>query len=261
MPDMVTIHPSAIVHPKAQLGIGVSVGAFTIIGEHVSIGDGTSIGSHCVLEGHTRIGRDNKIHHYAALGGIPQDKKYNGEPTRLEIGDRNTIREFVSFHVGTAQDKGVTVIGSDNWIMGYVHIAHDCQIGNQAILASNAQLAGHCEVGDWAILGGHTGYHQFVRIGAHAMIGGGSIVVQDVPPYVITQGYPAVPRGINAEGLKRRGFSAEAINAIKQAYRNIYKSGLSLEEARIKLDELQKVHPEVAVLNEFLASSQRGIIR
>ena len=261
MPDMVTIHSSALVHPKAQLGVGVSVGAFSIIGEHVMIGDGTSIGSHCVLEGHTTIGRDNKIHHYAALGGVPQDKKYNGEPTRLEIGDRNTIREFVSFHVGTAQDKGVTSIGSDNWIMGYVHIAHDCQIGNQAILASNAQLAGHCEVGDWAILGGHTGYHQFVRIGAHAMIGGGSIVVQDVPPYVITQGYPAVPRGINAEGLKRRGFTPEAINAIKQAYRNIYKSGLSLEEARVKLDELEKTHPEITVLNEFLASSQRGIIR
>lgn len=147
MPDMVNIHPSALVHPKAQLGIGVSVGAFTIIGEHVTISDGTSIGSHCVIEGHTSIGRDNKIHHYAALGGVPQDKKYNGEPTRLEIGDRNTIREFVSFNVGTAQDKGVTSIGSDNWVMGYVHIAHDCRVGNQTILASNAQLAGHCEVG------------------------------------------------------------------------------------------------------------------
>jgi UDP-N-acetylglucosamine acyltransferase len=261
MPEMVNIHPSALVHPRAQLGIGVTIGAFTVVGEHVSIGDGTSIGSHSVIEGHTTIGRDNKIYHYAALGGVPQDKKYNGEPTRLEIGDRNTIREFVSFNIGTAQDKGVTVIGSDNWVMGYVHVAHDCRIGNQTILASNAQLAGHCEVGDWAILGGHTGYHQFVRIGAHAMIGGGSMLVQDVPPYVMAQGYPTIPRGINAEGLKRRGFSSEAINAIKQAYRNVYKSGLSLDEARLKLDELQKAHPEVAVLNEFLASSQRGIIR
>ncbi len=258
---MSLIHATAIVDPKAELDSSVQVGPYTIIGPHVRIGAGTTVGPHCVIEGHTQIGRDNKIHHYAALGGVPQDKKYNGEPTRLEIGDRNTIREFVSFNVGTAQDKGITSIGSDNWVMGYVHVAHDCRIGNQTILASNAQLAGHCEVGDWAILGGHTGYHQFVRIGAHAMIGGGSIVVQDVPPYVITQGYPAAPRGINAEGLKRRGFSAEAINAIKQAYRNIYKSGLTLEEARVKLDELQKTHPEVAVLNAFLASSQRGIIR
>ncbi|MEN9902072.1 MAG: acyl-[acyl-carrier-protein]--UDP-N-acetylglucosam ine O-acyltransferase [Pseudomonadota bacterium] len=258
---MVNIHPSALVHPKAQLGIGVNVGAFTIIGEHVSIGDGTSIGSHCVIEGHTTIGRDNNIHHYAALGGVPQDKKYNGEPTRLEIGDRNTIREFVSFNVGTVQDKGVTSIGSDNWVMGYVHVAHDCRIGNQTILASNAQLAGHCEVGDWAILGGHTGYHQFVRIGAHAMIGGGSMLVQDVPPFVMAQGYPTIPRGINAEGLKRRGYTSEAINAIKQAYRVVYKSGLSMEEARLKLDEIQKTAPEVGILNEFLASSQRGIIR
>jgi UDP-N-acetylglucosamine acyltransferase len=258
---MVTIHPSAIVHPKAELGFGVNVGAFTIIGEHVKIGNGTSIGSHCVIEGHTQIGRDNRIYHYAALGGVPQDKKYNGEPTRLEIGDRNTIREFVSFNVGTVQDKGITSIGSDNWVMGYVHVAHDCRIGNQNVLASNAQLAGHCEVGDWAILGGHTGYHQFVRIGSHAMIGGGSMLVQDVPPYVMAQGYPTIPRGINAEGLKRRGFSVEAVNAIKQAYRAVYKSGLSLEEARVKLDDLQKSFPEVAVLNEFLASSQRGIIR
>jgi UDP-N-acetylglucosamine acyltransferase len=258
---MVNIHSSALVHPKAQLGVGVSVGAFTIIGEHVSIGDGTTIGSHCVIEGHTSIGSDNKIHHYAALGGVPQDKKYNGEPTRLEIGDRNTIREFVSFNVGTAQDKGVTQIGSDNWVMGYVHIAHDCRVGNQTILASNAQLAGHCEVGDWAILGGHTGYHQFVRIGAHAMIGGGSMLVQDVPPFVMAQGYPTIPRGINAEGLKRRGFTPEAINAIKQAYRAIYKSGLSLDEARVKLEVLQKTAPELSILNEFLASSQRGIIR
>ncbi|NCW88971.1 MAG: UDP-N-acetylglucosamine O-acyltransferase [Rhodocyclales bacterium] len=214
---MVNIHPSALVHPKAQLGIGVNVGAFTIIGEHVSIGDGTSIGSHCVIEGHTTIGRDNNIHHYAALGGIPQDKKYNGEPTRLEIGDRNTIREFVSFNVGTVQDKGVTTIGSDNWVMGYVHVA--------------------------------------------AMIGGGSMLVQDVPPFVMAQGYPTIPRGINAEGLKRRGYTSEAINAIKQAYRAVYKSGLSMEEARLKLDEIQKTAPEVAILNEFLASSQRGIIR
>ena len=257
---MVNIHPSALVHPKAQLGIGVSVGAFTIIGEHVTVGDGTSIGSHCVIEGHTQIGRDNKIHHYAALGGVPQDKKYNGEPTRLEIGDRNTIREFVSFNVGTAQDKGVTSIGSDNWVMGYVHIAHDCRVGNQTILASNAQLAGHCEVGDWAILGGHTGYHQFVRIGAHAMIGGGALVRKDVPPFIKVAKEPLSFEGVNAIGLERRGFTPEQIDRIHHAYRLLYQSGLNTTQAVDRIAE-EAEGPEIEAILAFVQAAERGIVR
>ncbi len=265
---MVTIHPSALVHPKAQLGVGVSVGAFTIIGEHVSIGDGTSVGSHCVLEGHTSIGRDNKIHHYAALGGVPQDKKYNGEPTRLEIGDRNTIREFVSFHVGTTQDRGITSIGSDNWIMGYVHIAHDCQVGNHTIFSSNAQIAGHVKVDDWAIMGGMSGVHQFVRIGQHAMLGGASALVQDIPPFVIAAGDKASPHGINVEGLKRRGFSSETISALRQAYKVLYKDGLSFEEAKVEIQKMvaassadAQTAEKLAQFHDFIAASTRGIIR
>src|ERR1035437_4640273 len=255
------IHPSAIIHPEAKLGAGVSVGPYSIIGEHVEIGDNTSVGPHVVISGHTRIGRDNRIFQFNSIGEVPQDKKYAGEPTCLEIGDRNTIREFCTFNLGTAQDVGVTRLGDDNWIMGYVHIAHDCQVGNYTIFANNATLAGHVHVGDWAILGGFTGVHQFCRIGAHTMTAISTVVVQDIPPYVMAAGNSASPYGINAEGLKRRGFSPEALLALKRAYRTLYKSGLMLDEARVKLEEEVKAHPEIQPILDFLAVSKRGIIR
>ncbi|MDR1850079.1 MAG: acyl-ACP--UDP-N-acetylglucosamine O-acyltransferase [Zoogloeaceae bacterium] len=255
------IHPTAIVHPGATLAEGVEIGAYTIIGEHVEIGERTWIGPHVVINGRTRIGRENRIFQFSSLGDVPQDKKYAGEPTRLEIGDRNTIREFASFNIGTAQDAGVTRIGNDNWIMGYVHIAHDCQVGNHTIFANGAQLAGHVHIEDWAILGGFTGVHQFCRVGAHVMTAGFSVIVQDVPPYLMVAGNTASPHGINVEGLKRRGFHAEAITALKRAYRALYKSGLLLEEAKVKLEELAEEQPDVRRFLEFLAVSKRGIVR
>jgi UDP-N-acetylglucosamine acyltransferase len=255
------IHPTAIVHPAARLGAGVSVGAYSIVGEHVEIGDGTSIGPHVVVGGHTRIGRDNRIFQFNSIGEMPQDKKYANEPTRLEIGDRNTIREFCTFNCGTAQDVGVTRVGDDNWIMAYVHIAHDCQVGSKTIFANNAQLAGHVHVGDWAILGGFTVVHQFVRIGAHSMTAMGTILLQDLPPYVTASGNPAEPHGINSEGLKRRGFSSPAIMAIKRAYKAVYKSGLKLDEALAAIAVEDAAAPELALLTEFLARPGRGIVR
>ncbi|MBK8522683.1 MAG: acyl-ACP--UDP-N-acetylglucosamine O-acyltransferase [Betaproteobacteria bacterium] len=255
------IHPTAIVHPGAKLGAHVSVGPYSIIGEHVEIGDNTWIGPHVVINGHTRIGRDNRIFQFSSLGEVPQDKKYAGEPTRLEIGDRNTIREFCTFNLGTAQDVGVTRVGNDNWVMAYVHIAHDCQVGNNTTFANNSQLAGHVHVDDWAILGGFTGVHQFCRVGAHCMTAVGTVILQDVPPYIMAAGNTASPYGLNAEGLKRRGFSPEALQALKRAYRILYKSGLMLEEARTKLEEEARMHPEVQRLVDFLAVSKRGIIR
>ncbi|MCK6406382.1 MAG: acyl-ACP--UDP-N-acetylglucosamine O-acyltransferase [Rhodocyclaceae bacterium] len=255
------IHATAIVHPNAKIGAHVEVGPYAVIGEHVEIGDNTWVGPHVVINGRTRIGRDNRIYQFASLGEVPQDKKYAGEPTRLEIGDRNTIREFCTFNLGTAQDAGVTRIGNDNWIMAYVHVAHDCQIGNNTTFANNSQLAGHVHIDDWAILGGFTGVHQFCRIGAHVMTAVGTVILQDVPPYVMAAGNTASPYGLNAEGLKRRGFSAEALQALKRAYRTLYKSGLMLEEARAKLEEEARMHPEVQRLVEFLAVSKRGIIR
>lgn len=255
------IHPTAIVHPRARLEEGVTVGPFTVIDEHVEIGEGTRIGPHCVITGHTRIGRGNHIFSSCSLGAEPQDKKYAGEPTRLEIGDGNTIREFCSFNVGTVQDGGVTRVGDDNWVMAYVHIAHDCQVGSHTIFANNATLAGHVEVGDWAILGGFTGVHQFVRVGAHSFCGVGTVLLQDLPPYVTCAGSPAVPRAINSEGLKRRGFSAEAIAAIKRAYRALYRSGLSLEEARQAIAAAAADAPELGPLLEFISHSGRGIVR
>jgi UDP-N-acetylglucosamine acyltransferase len=255
------MHPSAIIHSGARLGAGVSVGPYSIIGEHVEIGDNTSIGPHVVLSGHTRIGRDNRIFQFCSLGEIPQDKKYAGEPTCLEIGDRNTIREFCTFNLGTALDAGVTRLGDDNWIMAYVHIAHDCQVGNRTTFANNAQLAGHVHIGDWAILGGYTGVHQFCRIGAHTMTAVGTVVLQDIPPFVMAAGNTASPFGINAEGLKRRGFSPDALKALKRAYRTLYKSGFMLDEARAKLEEEVGAHPEIQPLLDFLAVSRRGIIR
>ncbi|HLW04932.1 MAG TPA: acyl-ACP--UDP-N-acetylglucosamine O-acyltransferase [Azoarcus sp.] len=255
------IHPTAIVHPGSQIGENVEIGAYSIIGERVVIGDGTRIGPHVVIEGDTRIGRDNEIFQFCSLGAAPQDKKYDEEPTTLEIGDRNTIREFCSFNVGTAQDAGVTRIGDDNWIMAYVHVAHDCQVGDHTIFANNATLAGHVRVGDWAILGGFTGVHQFVRVGAHSFCGVGTVLLQDLPPYVMVSGNPAAPRAINSEGLRRRDFSATAIGAIKNAYRVLYRSGLSLQEARTRIAEISGEHPEVTPLSDFISASDRGIVR
>ncbi|HKO87380.1 MAG TPA: acyl-ACP--UDP-N-acetylglucosamine O-acyltransferase [Burkholderiales bacterium] len=255
------IHPTAIVHPGAQLAANVSVGAYSLVGEHVRIGEGTVIGPHVIVEGHTRIGSENRIFQFSSIGGEPQDKKYAGEPTELEIGDRNTIREYCTIHTGTAQDAGITRVGNDNWIMGYVHIAHDCQIGSHTIFASNAQIAGHVHVGDWAILGGMTGVHQFVKIGAHAMAGGGTILLQDVPPYIMVAGNPCAPHGMNTEGLKRRGFSEEAITALRRAYKTIYRSGLGLAEATETLDKEYGHMAEITPLIDFLRSAKRGIVR
>lgn len=255
------IHPSAIIHSGAKLAQDVEIGPYAIIGEHVEIGEGTRVGSHTVISGHTRIGRDNRIFHHVVLGEVPQDKKYAGEPTRLEIGDRNVIREFCTFHTGTVQDNGETRLGNDNWVMAYVHLAHDCQVGNDIILANNAQLAGHVHVGNGAIIGGMTGVHQFCRVGAYAMTGAGSVVLADVPPYVMAMGNTAEPHGINAEGLRRRGYDAESINAIRRAYKTLYKSGLSLEEAKRALREQAATTPELVVLVEFLDTSKRSIVR
>jgi UDP-N-acetylglucosamine acyltransferase len=255
------IHPTAIVDPGARLGANVEIGAYSIIGPHVEIGDNTVVGPHVVITGHTRIGCDNRIFQFCSLGEVPQDKKYAGEPTRLEIGDRNTIRESCTFNVGTVQDAGVTRIGDDNWIMAYVHIAHDCQVGNKCTFANNASLAGHVVVGDWAILGGFTGVHQFCHIGAHVMTAVSSVILQDVPPYLMAAGNTAQPYGINVEGLKRRGFGPDAILALKRAYRTIYKSGLLLEEAKAKLVDEAGTHPELQLFVDFFAQSRRGIIR
>ena len=255
------IHATAIVHPGAKLGANVAVGPYSIIGEHVEIGDNTRIGPHVVVEGHTRIGRDNEIFQFCSIGAVPQDKKYDEEPTRLEIGDRNTIREFCSFNVGTSQDAGVTRIGHDNWVMAYVHVAHDCDVGDHTIFANNATLAGHVHVGDWAILGGFTGVHQFVRVGAHSFCGVGTVLLQDLPPFVTVAGNPAKPHGINSEGLRRRGFSVDGIAAIKRAYRALYRSGLSLDEARARVGDIAADHPEVGAFATFISSSPRGIVR
>jgi len=255
------IHPSSIVHPGASLGKQVTIGPYSIIGPQVEIGDNTQVGAHVSINGRTTIGRDNLIYQFNSIGEAPQDKKYSGEETRLEIGDRNTIREFCTFSLGTVQDTGVTRVGSDNWIMAYVHIAHDCQVGNHTIFANNAQLAGHVHVGDWAVLGGYTGVHQYCRIGAHSMIAAGTIVLQDIPPYVTAAGNTASPYGINVEGLRRRGFDQETIMGLKRAYRSLYKSGLLMEEARENLLEQATTQPAVQLLADFLSNSKRGIIR
>ena len=258
---MALIDPRAVIHPSARLASGVTVGAFSVIGADVEIGENTWIGPHVVINGPTRIGRDNKIFQFASLGEEPQDKKYAGEPTSLEIGDRNVIREFVTISRGTTQDAHVTRVGNDNWIMAYVHIAHDCQVGNHTIFSNSASLAGHVHVGDWAILGGFTLVHQFCHIGAHCITGISSVITMDVPPYVTVGGNPTAPHGINSEGLKRRGFSSDAILAVRRAYKTLYKSGLSLADAKLALQEQSRTAPEIALLLEFLAKSTRGIIR
>lgn len=255
------IHPTAIVDDRAKLGANVSVGPYSVIDGDVEIGEGTAIGAHNVITGHTKIGRENRIFHFCSIGEANQDKKYKGEPTRLEIGSRNTIREYCSLNRGTAQDAGVTRIGSDNWIMAYCHVAHDCQVGDHTVFANHATLAGHVHIGDWTILGGFVGVHQFVKVGAHVMAGISSVVTQDVPPFLTIAGHPCAPIGINSEGLKRRGFAPEGIAALKRAYKTLYKSGLSLAEARAQLETLAAESAEVKALVEFLATSTRGIIR
>jgi UDP-N-acetylglucosamine acyltransferase len=256
-----SVHPTAIVDPAARIAEGVTVGPYSIVGPRVEIGAGTWVGAHVVLDGRTRIGPENRIWHFASIGAPPQDKKYAGEDTGVEIGARNTIREYVTINRGTALDAGVTRVGDDNWIMAYVHFAHDCQIGSKAIFANACQLAGHVWVGDWAIFGATTLVHQFVHVGAHAFTGMGTYLPQDLPPFVTAAGNMARPYGINKEGLKRRGFSVEAIEGLKRAYRTLYRKGLALEEARRELEAQAAQCAPVRDIVEFLSKSKRGIIR
>ncbi|GAB2904432.1 acyl-ACP--UDP-N-acetylglucosamine O-acyltransferase [Paralcaligenes sp. KSB-10] len=259
------IHTTAIVAPGANLAADVTVGPYSIIGENVSIGAGSVVGPHCVIDGHTTIGANNNFYRFCSIGGIPQDKKYAGEPTRLEIGEGNTIREYVTISTGTAQDVGVTRVGNDNWIMAYVHIAHDCQIANHTVIANSVQLAGHIHIDDWAIVGGLSAAHQFVRIGAHTMIGGTSSIRQDIPPYIIGAGDPFRPVGINSEGLSRRGYAQESIAALKEAYKLLYRRQLNIDQAVERMRELQAEQPiagdALQTLIDFLEASTRGIVR
>jgi UDP-N-acetylglucosamine acyltransferase len=257
----VKAHPTAIIDSRARLAEDVSIGPYSVIGAEVEIGAGSSVGSHTTIEGPTRIGRDNHIGSHAAIGGDPQDKKYRGERTELIIGDRNTIREFVTLNRGTGDGGGVTRIGNDNWIMAYVHVAHDCIVGNHIVLANNATLAGHVEIGDHVVLGGFSGVHQFCKVGAHAFAAMFAAINRDVPPFVYAAGQFAVPRGVNAEGLKRRGFSLERIAAIKRAYRTLYMSGKALNEARAELEEQARASEDVRALVEFMDRSERALVR
>ena len=262
---MPQIHPTALIDPRAELDSSVEVGPYAVIGPRVRIGADTSVGAHCVIDGHTTIGRDNRIFPFASIGGAPQDKKYAGEPTRLSIGDGNTIREYVTINTGTVQDEGETRLGDDNWIMAYVHIAHDCRLGSHIILANAVQLAGHVHLGDWVFLGGLSGVHQFVRVGAHAMTAFQTRLAQDVPPFVTAGGNPAEAQSINSEGLRRRGFSAERITLIKQMYRLLYRKGLTLDAAREQIEalrgELADADADIALMQDFLATASRGIVR
>ncbi|HEX8010340.1 MAG TPA: acyl-ACP--UDP-N-acetylglucosamine O-acyltransferase [Casimicrobiaceae bacterium] len=258
---MANVHPTAIVSAGARLAPDVSVGAFSLIGPEADIGEATRIASHVVIAGRTRIGRRNRIFQFASVGDIPQDRKYGGEPTATSIGDDNVIREFVSVHAGTAQDRGTTTIGDRNLLLAYSHVAHDCVIGNDTTFSNNAQLAGHVVVGDFAVLGGFVGVHQFCRVGAHAMVAAGSIVLQDVPPFVTAAGYPAKPRGINSEGLRRGGFTPADIAAVRRAYKALYRAKLPLEEARSAVAAEAAAVPALALLSAFLDVPGRGIIR
>ena len=264
---MSLIHASAVIDPQAELDSSVSVGPFTVIGPHVKVGAGTTIASHCVIEGHTSIGRDNRIFQFSSLGAMPQDKKYAGEPCELVLGDRNTVREFCTFNIGSPGDKKVTRVGNDNWIMAYVHLAHDCQVGNNTIFANNSQLAGHVQVDDWAILGGFTVVHQFVRIGAHSMTAMCSLLFADLPPFVMCQGQPAVARAMNLEGLRRRGFSPARVAAVKAMHKVLYRDGLTLAQAQEQIASLAQHQAEVAsdvqMMLSFLQQSSpaRGIVR
>lgn len=264
---MSLIHATAVVDPKAELDSSVTVGPYSVIGPHVRIGAGTTVAAHCVIEGHTTIGQDNRIFQFSSLGAIPQDKKYAGEPCELHIGDRNTIREFCTFNIGSPGGLGYTRVGNDNWLMAYVHLAHDCVVGNNTIFANNSQLAGHVEVGDWVILGGFTVVHQFVRLGAHSMTAMCSLLFADLPPFVMCQGQPAAARSMNFEGLRRRGFSTERISAVKSMHKALYREDLTLEAARARIGTLAVDIPEAQVdvdlMQGFLAacSAQRGIVR
>jgi UDP-N-acetylglucosamine acyltransferase len=258
---MARLHPTALVDANAELAADVQVGAYSVIGPAVRIGAGTTVGPHVVIAGRTTIGERNRIFQFASIGDIPQDRKYGGEPTATVIGDDNVIREYVSIHAGTAQDRGTTTIGHRNWLLGYVHIAHDCVIGNDTTFSNNAQLAGHVVIGDYATLGGFTGVHQFCRVGAHAMVAAGAIVLRDVPPFVTVAGYPAKPAGTNSEGLRRRGYSAGEIAAVRRAYKTLYREGLSLEDARAALAATAPSTPVIGPLVAFLAQSARGIVR
>ncbi len=255
------IHPTAIVHPQAKISKNVEIGPYSVIGKDVEIGERSVIGNHVTITGYTNIGQDNKIFHYCSLGEAPQDKKYDNEPTMLKIGDRNTIREFCTFNCGTVQDKKITTIGSDNWIMAYVHVAHDCLLKDNIILANNTSLAGHVEVDDYAILGGLTGVHQFCKVGSHAIVAAGSIVFQDIPPFIMAAGYSAKPNGINVEGLKRREFSAKEIAIIKRGYKAIYRDGNTLDEAIAILEIMANDFSSINLFVDFIKNSKRGIVR
>ena len=258
---MPTIHPTALVDAGATLADDVDVGAYSIVGPDVTIGTGTRIGPHVVITGRTTIGARNRVFQFASVGDIPQDRKYGGEPTTTTLGDENVIREFVTIHAGTAQDRGATSIGNGNWFLAYTHVAHDCVVGNFTTFSNNAQIAGHVTIGDWVVLGAYAGVHQFCRIGAHAMLAAGAIVLQDVPPYVTAAGYPAKPAGTNSEGLRRRGYSASDIATVRRAYKTLYRNGLSLEDAREALAAAARDTPLLAPLVEFIAGSVRGIVR
>ncbi len=258
------IHPTAIVDPAAQLDEGVTIGPYAVIGPQVRIGAGTVVGPHCVIEGRTTIGRDNRFYQFSSIGAMPQDMSHGGEVTALEIGDRNTVREFCTFNTGTFKEQGVTRIGSDNWIMAYVHIAHDVQVGNHTILVNQATLAGHVRVGDWAVVGGLSGVHQFVRIGAHAMIGFQGHVAQDVAPYMTVDGNPLATRAVNLVGLKRRDFSDERIAVIRKMHKLIFRASLTLEQAKAEIEALrgQGGDEDVQVMLDFLAHvGKRGLVR
>ncbi|MEL0036358.1 MAG: acyl-ACP--UDP-N-acetylglucosamine O-acyltransferase [Gammaproteobacteria bacterium] len=255
------IHPTAIVDENAKLHESVAVGPYSVIGPDVTIDEGTRVASHVVINGHTTIGKNNTIYQFASIGEVNQDKKYAGEPTQTIIGDNNVFRECCTVHRGTVQDDGITEIGSDNLVMCYTHIAHDVKIGNRVILANNTTLAGHVHIGDWAILGGFAMVHQFVHIGAHAFTAINSIVLKDIPPYVMVEGRPAAPRTINSEGLKRRGFSGDAILSIKRAFKSLYRKQLSLDKALELIAEESAVSPELNIISEFVENSTRGIIR
>jgi UDP-N-acetylglucosamine acyltransferase len=262
---MAQIHPTALVDPAAELADGVSIGPFTVIGPNVRIGEGTRIGAHCVIEGRTTIGRDNRFFQFSSIGAMPQDMSHGDEITELHIGDRNTIREFCTFNTGTFKEEGLTRVGSDNWIMAYVHVAHDVRIGDRTVLANGVTLAGHVHIGDWAVVGGLSGVHQFVHIGAHAMVGFQAHVAQDIPPFMTAEGNPLALRTINLTGLKRRGFSAERIAQIKQLHRLLYRNGLPLEQARegisALLGSVAEADGDVTAMLDFLAASTRGIVR
>ena len=258
---MANIHPTAQVAPGATLADDVEVGPYSVIGPNVVIGAGTVVMSHVVLAGHTTIGARNRFFQFSSIGEIPQDRKYGGEPTTTTIGDDNVFREFVSIHAGTVQDRGDTAIGNGNLFLAYTHVAHDCVVGNFTTWSNNAQIAGHVRIDDWVVMGAFSGVHQFCRVGAHAMVAAGSIVLQDVPPFTMVQGFPALPRGTNTEGLRRRGFTSDELIAIRRAYKTLYRSGLTVEEARAALTEAAVTTPALAPLVAFLSEAGRGIVR